>query len=353
MSSDQYRRQLQNKRDQQASAEKKVSEARRREAGKRAEAAKARSGAAKTNSESLARTRLREAERHEDAANKAAKDASYWHGKAAGYGKNVADFQKRLSRVEQAETSARERGLRSETQAAERRISRAQSRIEQRVSATEEGVAELREMRPPKAEPLRVLMLAASSLGDLRVGREQTRVKQAVQSALHRDLVEIDTRTSATPADLLDGLTTFRPHVVHFSGHGDDDLIVFEQNTDHRHEGVVVATKTFARALNALDDPPLLVMLNSCHSAAQIDALVAEVVPFAIGMSDEINDRDAIEYAARFYASIANGSSLREAHLISQAAIELEGLPGHALPRLAHAPGTDPAGTVLVIPPER
>jgi hypothetical protein len=55
------------------------------------------------------------------------------------------------------------------------------------------------------------------------------------------------------------------------------------------------------------DDPPLLVLLNSCKSGEQVDDLVAQVAPFASGMEGSIDDDDAINYAAQFYAAIANG----------------------------------------------
>jgi len=77
---------------------------------------------------------------------------------------------------------------------------------------------------------------------------------------------------------------------------------------------------------------------------------VAEVVPFAIGMADSIDDGDAINYAAQFYAAIANGQSIRSAHLSGQAALELAGLDGTELPTLTWAPGVDPQGAVLVTP---
>jgi hypothetical protein len=50
---------------------------------------------------------------------------------------------------------------------------------------------------------------------------------------------------------------------------------------------------------------------------------VAQVVPFAIGMADSIDDGDAINYAAQFYAAIANGRSINASHLSGQAALEL------------------------------
>ena len=146
-------------------------------------------------------------------------------------------------------------------------------------------------------------------------------------------------------------MTKFRPHVIHFSGHSDDQLIVFEDDLDDPHRGVVVKAGAFANALGSISDPPLLVMLNSCRSASQIDDLVEQVVPSAIGMSDSIEDRDAIAYAARFYASVANGTSLLEAHELGRVAMELDGLSGADLRQLAHALDVDPGNVTLVVPP--
>lgn len=100
--------------------------------------------------------------------------------------------------------------------------------------------------------------------------------------------------------------------------------------------------------MRATDTPPLLVVLNSCHSAAQLTRLVQEAAPFAIGMSEEIDDGDAIAYAARFYASIANGQSINAAHLAGRAALELAGLEGADLPTLEWAEDVDPTTAVLV-----
>ena len=167
---------------------------------------------------------------------------------------------------------------------------------------------------------------------------------------MHRDQIDLDVRPAATTADLLDGITKFRPHVVHFSGHSNEALIVFEDEQDEHHEGVIVTARAFAKAIEATDEPPLLVLLNSCKSSAQIDDLAAQVVPFAIGMADSIEDGDAINYAAQFYATIANGQSINASHLSGQEALELAGLEGAELPTLACAQDVDPATTILVKP---
>jgi hypothetical protein len=258
-------------------------------------------------------------------------------------------LQRRLLKAEQSEAAAAERSRKREQQQAAHRTAADNAAVRQRLDETQSIVrGALRELRAPKVERLRVLILGAASEGDLRVGREQKRIRTAVESALHRDLIELDVRPAATTSDLLDGITKFRPHIVHFSGHSNDDLIMFEDDLDEHHHGVIVTARAFANAVAATDDPPLLVLLNSCNSASQIDELVERVVPFAIGMADEIDDGDAITYAAQFYAAVANGQSIRSAHLSAQAALELAGLSGRELPTLAYADDVDPSTTVLV-----
>lgn len=347
-----YRNQLDRKRKQRIEADKKAASYRRKESAKRADAAKARASASKAKSSTTVSSKQREAGRREGEAATAGKEAARWQIKAAAYAKEEAMLQGKLSKAEKSEADAAERHRQREQQQADRRMAAERTALEDRMTQAEANVAELRELRAPKSEKLRVLLLGASAEGDLRVGREQKRIRAAVESALHRDLVELDVRPAATAQDLLDGITRFRPHVVHFSGHSNEDLIVFEGEEDEKHEGVIVTARAFARAVKATDEPPLLVLLNSCHSAAQIDRLVDDVAPFAIGMSDSIADGDAINYAAQFYAAVANGQSINSSHLSAQAALELAGLDGAELPSLAYAPDVDPATTILVRPVE-
>lgn len=351
MSAQQYRNQFNNKRKQRVDAEKKAGEYRSKESKKRAEAAKARQVVTKTQSESTQRSKLREAERKEKEAESAGREANKWQTTAARYAKAEDELQSKVARAEQTEANAAERRRKRDQQLADRRASAARGEIENRLKGAESAINNvIRQLPAPRVERLRVLILGASAEGDSRVGREQKRIRAAVESALHRDAIELDVRPAATTADLLDGITKFRPHVVHFSGHSDENLIVFEDEQDLHHEGIVVTAGAFSKAVQATDLPPLLVVLNSCNSAAQIDGLIAQVVPFAIGMADTIDDVDAINYAAQFYAAVANGQSIKAAHLSGQAALELAGLDGADLPTLAWAAEVDPSDVVLVKP---
>jgi hypothetical protein len=351
VSANQLRSELERKRRNRTDAEKRVGEYRTKESQKRSDSAKARVAASKTKSLSTAQTKLREAERRDKEAEAAGKEASRWQVKATGYMKDEANLMAKLVKAERSEVEAAERERARKQQQADRRSAADRQALVSRVSHAEASVEQaLRVLPAPRAEKLRVLILGASSEGDLRVGREQKRIRAAVESALHRDDVELDVRPAATTSDLLDGITKFRPHVVHFSGHSTDELIIFEEEIDERHKGAVVTAQAFAAAVRATDSPPLLVLLNSCHSASQIADLVVDVAPFAIGMADSIDDGDAISYAAQFYSAVANGQSIQSAHLSGQAALQLSGLDGADLPTLASAIDADPATAILVKP---
>jgi len=351
MSASQYRSQLENKRKQRVDAESKAGGFRSKESAKRADAAKARLVASKASSATTVSSKLRETERREKEAETAGKEASRWQSKATNYAKEETSISTKLLKAEKSEADASERRHRQTQQQADRRAASERAKLEMRLGQAEDTIDEaIRQTRAPIQEKLRVLLLGASADGGLRVGREQRRIRVAVQAALHRDQIELDVRPAATTGDLLDGITRFRPHVVHFSGHSNETLIEFEDDVDEPHDGVVVTARAFARAVGATDDPPLLVLLNSCESAGQADHLVDAVVPFAIGMSDEIDDGDAITYAAQFYAAVANGQSIRSAHLSGRASLELAGLAGAELPTLAWAQDVDPATAVLVQP---
>jgi len=351
VSARQYQGQLDRKRKQRVDAEKKLGEYRIKESNKRSAASKAKAASATTNSPSTARSKTKDAERREKEAHKAGTEANRWQLKAANYLKEEVALQVKLTSAQQRELAATE-GRRAKAQQQSDRRARADSAaIQARMSETEAAVGQvIKTLRKPKPEKLRVLILGASSEGDLRVGREQSRIRGAVKAALHRDLIELDVRPAATTVDLLDGITGFRPHIVHFSGHSNENLIVFEDDKDGPHDGYIVSAEAFKRAVSATDDPPLLVLLNSCKSAAQLPALIGEAIPFAIGMSDSIEDGDAISYAAQFYSAIANGQSIQSAHFSGQAALELAGLSGADLPTLAHSEGVDPAQAILVTP---
>jgi hypothetical protein len=368
-----------------ADLEKKLGDAQRRRAVKESEAAGRSASASRTSSQSMQRSYMRQAE----TAHKAVLTEST---KIADLSKRIADVardegryskdlaaalmregavearaaEKAIKEREAAERKrveqrkADERRRHQERMADERRRREEEARLEQArlldqaTTATLLSESEMRltkeieAIRPPRRERLRVLYATATSHGDLRLDEEIRRVKAAVRAATHRDQVDIEHLPAATPADLLDGLTTFRPHVVHFSGHGNESALVFDTGRDTHNGGRLVSASGFKNALQAPDEPPILVVLNSCKSAAQLESLLGKVT-MAVGMSDSIGDVDAVTFATRFYRTLAEGQSVSAAVASARADMEMNGLPDHDLPTLVTLDAVDPTKVRLIV----
>lgn len=362
-SSDQIRRDLAALATKRAGLDKQISDAQRKKAAKEREAADRNASAMRTKSDSSRKSYYRQAE----SATKAAIDL----------GKTIADLSKKVadvSKTESQKSSELQTAMRREADAAarqaktERDRAQRQQRDDERRRATERAAdqraaqrlvrdseSRLRDqigavIRPPAQENLRILYATASSQGDLRVDEEIRRVKAAVKAATHRDQVEIEHLPAATAGDLLDGLTSFRPHIVHFSGHANETVLVFDDGSDSHGPGNAITARSFKAAVEAPDQPPTLIVLNACESAAQLADLLG-VVQLAVGMTDSIGDVDAITFATRFYRSLAEGQSVAASLDTAKAKMAMNGLPDADLPVLEHVEDLDPADVFLVIPP--
>lgn len=360
-----------------ADIEKKIGVAQGKKAKKDSEADARTASAVKASSDSMRRMYERQAQ-------SARKEALRESDKVASLTKDVAKVagdigtqQKALTAAQKSEAAtakresdkvrqtreAQQRKEAQERKAEERRRQRDRLEDERRresdrasttvqIADTERRLAaEIATLREPKAEELRILY--ATSTADkkrpLRVDQEMRRVKAAVKASTHRELVAIEYLPAATPNDVLDTLVAFRPHVVHFSGHANESLLAFDEGTDGYgpNEGNRIGPDLFRELLESTDEAPVLVVLNACRSAAQLDLLLGKVA-MAVGMEDTIGDIDAIVFATRFYSTLAEGQSVEAALTTARVEMKLNGLPDHELPTLRTVDGVVPAEIRLI-----
>lgn len=274
----------------------------------------------------------------------------------AATAKRESDKVRRAREAEQRkdaeERKAEERRRQRERLEDERRRAADRASTAAQIADTEQRLlAEIANLRKPKAEQLRVLYATstADKKSPLRVDQEMRRVKAAVKASMHRDLVAIEYLPAATPNDVLDTLVAFRPHVVHFSGHANESVLVFDEGTDGYgpNKGKRIGPDLFRELLESTDEAPVLVVLNACKSAAQLDSLLGKIA-MAVGMDDTIGDIDAIVFATRFYSTLAEGQSVEAALTTARVEMKLNGLPDHDLPTLRAVDGVDPADVCLI-----
>jgi hypothetical protein len=192
---------------------------------------------------------------------------------------------------------------------------------------------------PPDPEgPLRVLIVLGSLLDDPKV-KPRDEIEK-IKASLHpvRGLIDIDI-VEAYPL-LYDRIKSYRPHVLHFIGHGTNNppSLLFSMHPAQSGEPEVptkswtsgdIATDVGGFALKGWR--PRLVILNACRSAAAAEsadagtlgplagAFLCAEVPATIAMQGDINGVAAGLFAGKFYKYLASGSSPEQA--LSQARV--------------------------------
>lgn len=167
-------------------------------------------------------------------------------------------------------------------------------------------------------EPVRILFVAANPNGteSLDLEGEFQSMLSVIQGAWQAAHVQIDALFEANPADLVKKLISFQPTVLHYAGHGSRsrgtpasrDLLL--QGT--LKDPVPRSGENLSELLESLQLPIQLLVLNACHSAGMIDALLPHV-GCVIGMQDAVQDESALVFAETLYLMLAMGKTLNAA----------------------------------------
>lgn len=199
-----------------------------------------------------------------------------------------------------------------------------------------------------RKKPLDVLYLMANPDKDnaLRVDVEMRQVLEAIRGSRLRDNVKVHQSPAADLNSIIDGLNDHAPRIVHFSGHGYGSGIAVDHPQVQRTPGKVVSFDLLGRALASVDSPPDVVVLNACESAGARKALLPSAKALIV-MNDSISDVAATAFAAKFYAAIASGQSLKSAFKQGQVAVEAASIDEVDVPELVTAKGVDPAKLIL------
>ena len=192
---------------------------------------------------------------------------------------------------------------------------------------------------------VRILFLAAGpeDLARLRLRAEHQDLVLKLQASTYRNQIVVEQLLAIRATDLIDQINRFRPNILHFAGHGNENAIALE---DQNGNAVLVNADQLARLVKNARGLQLVVW-NSCesHLLAERSALY---VPAAIGMADTIRDDVAKAFSVQLYSSLAEGESVDSAFEQAQMAIGFAGLPGDDLPRLFVMSGVSAASVKFV-----
>lgn len=179
---------------------------------------------------------------------------------------------------------------------------------------------------------IKILFLSANPTNTipLRLDEEEREIDEGLRRAVRRDHFKLEKKPAVRIRDLSRAILDAGPQIVHFSGHGATEGLVLE---DSDGMAQLVSADALSDLFQLFAGHVECVLLNACYSAHQA-AAISEHIPYVIGMSKEIGDRAAIEFAVGFYDALGAGRSIEDAYRFGCVAIRLQGLPEHLTPVL-------------------
>jgi hypothetical protein len=223
------------------------------------------------------------------------------------------------------------------------------------IAAVRAAISEQRRDPPPQpsriATPVtgtvKILFLAAnpSTTTPLQLDHEVREIEKELQRARERHRLELITKWAVRADDLPQYLLEYQPHIVHFSGHGTETSELILEDGQGRPRPL--SQTTLLRLFTTLKDNIRVVVLNSCFSRVQAEAITS-TIDCAIGMDKEIGDRASVMFAASFYRALGFGRSVETAFELGKIALADERLPEETTPVLLAAPGVNVSELCLI-----
>ncbi len=172
-------------------------------------------------------------------------------------------------------------------------------------------------------EKIRILFLSANppNTGRILVDVEEHAISEKLRQGSVRDNFELFKYSALRAGDLQQHLMNHRPHIVHFSGHGDQDsqeIIVRGERGGSKR----LKTKALVEVFNLYRHHVRLIVLNACLTRPAAEAL-SEVVDYTVGIAKYIGDRAAIKFAGAFYLALSHDMTVPQAFASAMAELKI------------------------------
>jgi len=175
-------------------------------------------------------------------------------------------------------------------------------------------------------QKVRILFLSSNPWNASRilVDEEAREIFERVHEGPYRDHFELHNHVAIRPIDLQMLLLRYRPHIVHFSGHGSKRARIIFSGTNG--QGKTVDQQGLADVFALYNSHVRLVLLNACFTKAQARS-ISEVVNYSIGTSKAIGDKVGVAFAGAFYRALGFGKSVKDAFESARAELALTKMP--------------------------
>ena len=169
-------------------------------------------------------------------------------------------------------------------------------------AVTPESSSDVRKILYTSASP--------SNIDNLQVDFEFKKIKSALAAGSLRDQFELlSPLMSVSLEDFLKAKHLYKPAIIHFSGHGLQDGLMFA-TSDNVFQ--LVPTELLKEIFKGIDAYTEVIILNACYSSSQAKVISDNGV-LVIGMNVPVTDGAAVFFSEKFYSLLSNGQNAGEA----------------------------------------
>jgi len=179
----------------------------------------------------------------------------------------------------------------------------------------------------------KILFIKINPIGtvNLRLDEEEKALRQVLDLSIHRDLFSLESRGAVTTDDLHQYLELIKPIILHISGHGNEEgVLFFHDGEGHKKE---VSVTKFYDFLKNFDNHIETVFLNACFSLSGMDNINNPSFHI-IGMKDQIPNDTALSFARAFYTSHCNGKFVKDSFETAKGVVGMDGYDDELIPKL-------------------
>ena len=154
--------------------------------------------------------------------------------------------------------------------------------------------------------------MAANPLGTtvLRLDEEVRDIDDNLIKTKYRDKFNLEHSWASKYSDLSFILQRYKPQIVHFSGHGNENgAILLEDDMGYPVE---VAPTDLSDLFRVFASFTKCVVLSACWSQMQVKA-ISDEIEYVVSMSDKISNKSAIRFSVGFYRALGSGRNVEEA----------------------------------------
>ncbi|NMH89579.1 CHAT domain-containing protein [Flavivirga algicola] len=154
-------------------------------------------------------------------------------------------------------------------------------------------------------------------------------IEDVLQKSAYRDEYTIISKGAVTIDDLHEYLETYKPQVLHISGHGGNGSLFFHDKENYKKN---VSVQQFCMFVKNYTEHLECVFLNACYSLAEIKDISPSYAPILIGMKEEVANTTAILFSKAFYTSFFSGKPVSKSFDSAMGVVGIDGFGDERIP---------------------